>query len=346
MARPMSVNVAEVANRANVSVASVSRVLNNQSGVSEKLRSKIRAILEDQDKYSKHVSDRGIKMAVVVEMDEPHVSAYTSSLLTGIADYALQNSIDISTVFVSSRDKEQTDFLRILRNRQCDGVILLFASTLSVEQLATLTKARMAVMVLNGRCEDKQAGYLYSDPTGGMALLLDHLSHLGHRNIAFLAGPQDGDFDNCQRVAAYRAHFEPSGNQLVKKLLSMPHPTRYAQEAGYQQAKAVLKRCPEVTAMIANNDEMAYGAMLACHEAGRSVPNQVSIAGFDDYPGSQFTVPPLTTVRQHLTEVGYQSVQAIHDFVAGTLDRLPRKQLKPELIVRGSTASVHLLGAN
>jgi DNA-binding LacI/PurR family transcriptional regulator len=341
MARPVSVNVAEVATRANVSIASVSRVLNNQNGVSEKLRSKIRAILEDDGKYSSHISERGIKLAVIIEMDKPHVSTYTSSLLTGIADYALHNSIDISTVFVQSADKAQTDFLRILRERHCDGVILMFSSTLNNDQLAQLIAAKMAVMVLNGRCEHPKGGYLYTDPNAGMTLLLNHLAHLGHHDIAFLAGPQQGDFDNAQRVTVFKDHLKAAGHKRIDALLAEHQPTRVAQEAGYRQAMEILKRYPKVTAMIANNDEMAYGAMLACHEAGRNVPNEISVVGFDDYPGSQYTVPPLTTVRQHLTEVGYQSVEAIYEYVCGTQKKLPRKILRPELIVRGSTASVN-----
>ncbi|MAX25321.1 MAG: hypothetical protein CMJ19_12545 [Phycisphaeraceae bacterium] len=340
MARPMSVNVAEVATRANVSIASVSRVLNNQSGVSEKLRSKIRAILEDDGKYSSHVSERGVKLAVIIEMDKPHVSTYISSLLTGIADYALHNNIDISTVFVQTADKAKTDFLRILRERHCDGVILMFSSTLNSEQLNELIKAKMAVMVLNGRCEHPKGGYLYTDPDAGMGLLLNHLSHLGHRDIAFLAGPQAGDYDNSQRVEVFKDHLTAAGHKQVDHLLAEHHPTRIAQEAGYHQATDILKRSPQVTAMIANNDEMAYGAMLACHEAGRHVPNDISVVGFDDYPGSAYTVPPLTTVRQHLNDVGYQSVEAVYEYVSGSQKKLPRKVLKPELIVRGSTAAV------
>lgn len=340
MARPVSVNVAEVATRANVSIASVSRVLNNQGGVSEKLRSKIRTILEDDGKYSNHVSERGIKLAVVIEMDKAHVSTYTSSILTGIADYALHNNIDISTVFVSSSEKKQIDFMRILRERHCDGVILLCSSTVSANELSKLTKAKMATMVLNGNCENKKVGYLYTNPIVGMTLLLNHLTDLGHQNIAFLAGPQDGDFDNSQRVEVFKDHQKSVGNKLGKKLLSLHQPTRYAQEAGYLQALDVLEHCPQATAMIANNDEMAHGAMLACHESKRNVPTDISIVGFDDYPSSQYCIPPLTTIRLHLTEVGYQSVQAIHEYVGGEIKMLPRKVLKPELIVRASTAAV------
>lgn len=339
MARPMSVNVTEVATRANVSIASVSRVLNNQSGVSEKLRSKIRAILEDGGNYSSHVSERGVKLAVIIEMDKPHLSTYISSVLTGIADYALHNNIDISTVFVQSADKAKTDFLRILRERHCDGVILMLSSTLNSDQLAQLIDTRMSVMVLNGRCDHPTGGHLYTNPDAGMTLLLNHLSELGHREIAFLAGPQEGDYDNSQRVSVFKNHLKAAGNQRVNELLVEHQPTRLAQEAGYLQATDILKRCPGVTALIANNDEMAYGAMLACHEAGRRVPTDISVVGFDDYPGSQYTVPPLTTVRQHLTEVGYQSVEALNEYVCGTLKKLPRKVLKPELIVRGSTAA-------
>ena len=341
MARPVSVNVADVASRANVSIASVSRVLNNQKGVSEKLRSKIRMILEDDGRYSNHVSERGVKLAVAIEMEKPHISTYTSTLLTGIAEYALHNNIDISTGFVSTVEKSHTDFLRILRERHCDGMILLVSKTLSSDEFSRLADAKIAVMALNGRCENKNIGFLYTNPNVGMTLLLNHLADQGHRNIAFLAGPQEDDSDNSQRVETFKQHHKAAGNKLAGKLLSLHQPTRYAQEAGYLQALDVIKRCPQLTAIIANNDEMAYGAMLACHESNCIVPADVSVVGFDDYPGSQYTVPPLTTVRQHLNEVGYKSAEAIHEYICGTTTSLPRKVLKPELIVRGSTAAVH-----
>ncbi|MDF3129120.1 LacI family DNA-binding transcriptional regulator [Kiritimatiellaeota bacterium B1221] len=340
MARPVSINVADIANRANVSTASVSRVINNQSGVSEKLRSKIRKILEEDDRYSAHISGRGVRIAVVMEMDKPHINTFTSAMLAGAANYSLQRNVDISTVFVQSAEKKNLDFLRLLRDRRCDGVILLLSSILSQAELTKLAKARMAVMVLNGRCDYNEAGYLYTDPNEGMTLLLNHLSQLGHQNIAYLAGPQVSDFDNSRRAEVFLNHLHHAGNPLVEKLLIKHIPTKMAQEAGYLQAEKVLRNCPETTALIANNDEMAYGALLACHEAGKRVPDDISIAGFDDYANSQFTVPPLTTVRQHLNEVGYEAVQAIDEFVCGSLDTLPRRVFKPELVVRGSTVAV------
>ncbi len=340
MARPVSVNVAEIATRANVSTASVSRVLNNQRGVSETLRSHIRTILESDGKYTLHVSERGVKVAVIIEMDEPHVSTYISSLLTGIADYALHNKVDISTVFVPSHEKTPTDILGIIRERRCDGVIPLFSSTLPDSELRKLVKAKVAVMVVNGPCDHPSAGYLYTDPDAGMTLLLTHLAQLGHCNIAYLAGPQAGDYDNSQRAQVFLKHLEAAGHPNSRELLVLHQPTRSAQEAGYLQAMTILRRCPNITAMIANNDEMAYGAMLACHEAKRSVPRDISVVGFDDYPNSQYTIPPLTTIRLHLSDVGYQAIQAVHQHACGTLATLPRRVLKPELIVRGSTASI------
>ncbi len=343
MARPVSINVADIASRANVSTASVSRVINNQSGVSEKLRSKIWAILEDDDRYSAHISERGVRIAVVMQMDQPHVNTFMSAMLAGAANYALQRNVDISTVFVQPEDKKKTDFLRLLRDRRCDGVILLVSSTLSAEELTQLSDARMAVMVLNGRCDHSNIGYLYTDPNEGMTSLLNHLSQLGHKNIAYLSGPQFCDFDNSRRSEVFMEHMAKTKNPLADKLLATHIPTRLAQEAGYLQAVEMLKRCPETTAMIANNDEMAYGAFLACHEAGVRVPEDISIAGFDDYANSQFTVPPLTTVRQHLNEIGYEAVQAIDAFVCGSLEHLPRRMFKPELVVRGSTVAARSL---
>lgn len=341
MARPISVDLADIASRANVSIASVSRVLNNRGGVSEKMRSKIRAILEDDGRFSAHVSERGARVAVLVEMQKAHFSTYLSLLLTGIADYALRHSVDISTVFVQSGEKGSIDFLKLLRDRQCDGVILLLSKTVPPDELARLTDANMAVMVLGGECDNAAVGNLYTDPEAGIDLLLKHLDSLGHKNIAFLSGPTEGDPDNTQRLDAFCRHVRASDSEYGEQLLAPHQPTCFAHEAGYLQALDVLRRCPGVTAIIANNDEMAYGAVRACHERGLSVPDDVSIAGFDDYPSSQYMVPSITTIRQYLTEIGYQSAEHVCEYVCGSIDFLSRKVYRPELIVRDSTARVH-----
>ncbi|MBN2711716.1 MAG: LacI family DNA-binding transcriptional regulator [Planctomycetes bacterium] len=340
MVRPKSVNIVEIAKKAKTSTASVSRVLNNQSGVSENLRLKIRGILEKEGTFSNHVAQRGVKLAVVIEMVEPLISAYTSSILSGIAGYALKDGIDISTIFVASGMKKDFDLLSVLRERSCDGVLLLFSNTVSKDILKKLIKARMAVFMLASQCELEEIGFIDTDPAEGTVTALQHLWDLGHRNIGFLSGLCENIYDNQTRADTFTAFMKDKGVKDCSPYLIKHQPTTYAQEAGYLQTRQALEDNPELTAIVANNDEMAYGAILACHEKQLKVPEDVSIVGFDDYYGSRFCTPPLTTVRQHLGVIGYDAAKGMDEYICGKIKGLPRKVLSPELILRQSTSAV------
>lgn len=341
MVRPRSVNIVEVAKRAKVSTASVSRVLNNQSGVSESLRGKIRKILEDDGVFSSHVSQRGVKIAVVIEMYEPAISAYISTILAGIAGCALREGIDIAPIFLNLKHREDFDVLEAVRQRNCDGVIFLFSGTVNPGAIETLLASKIAVFMLANRCENEAVGFINTDPEEGMVAAVTHLRDLGHREIAFLTGLCENVYDNTRRAEVFAGMVVEGSGRSREDYVAEHYPTIHAQESGYQQALEILRRNPKITAMITNNDEMAYGAILACYERKLSVPGDLSILGFDDYPSSSFMVPPLTTVRQHLELMGREAVTALDDYVCGKISRLPRKILRPELIVRKSTCGIH-----
>lgn len=340
MARPVSVNIHEVAKRAGVSTASVSRVLNNQSGVSEGLRLKIRKILEQDGVFCNHASTRGVKLAVVVEMIEAVISGYTAAILTGVADYALAEGIDISTVFISSREKQRVDMLELLRARNCDGVLFLFSNTVPEETLEALVRAKIAVFMFANRCASKQAGFFDTDPEEGIGLALQHLRHLGHKHVAFLSGLCENIYDNNTRAEVFVNLLRAAGLRSPERYLIRHQPTVHSQESGYLQARQALEQNPRITAFIANDDEKACGAMLACHERQLRVPQDISIVGFDDYPASRYTVPPLTTVRQPLQTMGHDAVKALDAYICGRIPELPRRVFRPELVVRTSTSPV------
>ena len=137
-----------------------------------------------------------------------------------------------------------------------------------------------------------------------------------------------------------------AGIQPEKRFFVEHIPTQLAQEAGYLQALKLFEQAPDVTAIVAADDEMAMGAYKACWKTRRRIPDDISVVGFDDLPQSEFLTPGLTTARQPLFEVGTKAINYLVLHLQGNLNELPCETLDPELVVRDSTAPAKSPKAN
>lgn len=162
-----------------------------------------------------------------------------------------------------------------------------------------------------------------------------HLLELGHRRIAFIGGPA-GRGDADERHRAYADMLAEAGVPFDARLVA---PGNYVESGGLAAMNMLLDRGLPFTAVFAANDDSAYGAMLALHRRGLRVPDDVSVVGFDDVSHSAFSLPPLTTVRQPLRELGREAANAV---VALIGERKPPRGplLRQELIVRESTRAL------
>ncbi|HCE44075.1 MAG TPA: LacI family transcriptional regulator [Lentisphaeria bacterium] len=336
MARPRKINIVSLAKEANVSIATISRVLNNHQGVSEPLRMSVRKILEGRGYQPRTVTNRRANIAIISEMATATIENFMSQVLSGIAEYGFEQCVDTSIVFVNPGNSAKVDLLKILRERRCDGAVFIFASNFDDGQIREISEGGLPGMLISSRREIEGIGFIDIDSYDGGITATRHLLALGHSKICFLSGPLTRNYDNQERIKGFKKVISDAG--LLDEVLIVDHqPTRLTLEAGYKQAQLALKIRPDITAMFANNDEMAYGAMLACAENGKNIPNDISIIGFDDCPFSRFSLPPLTTVRQPLSEIGYEAIKMVDMKVRGVLDRLPRKILQGVLVERKST---------
>ena len=153
---------------------------------------------------------------------------------------------------------------------------------------------------------DESVPVVTVDQVAGAAAATRHLLELGHRTVWHVAGPADW-LEAQQRIEGWRRRCEAAGAD-PPPLLSGDWSARSGYELGQR-----LRACATSTAVFAANDQMALGVLRALHEAGRDVPGDVSIVGFDDIPEAQFFTPPLTTVRQDFSEVGRQSLMLLLD---------------------------------
>jgi DNA-binding LacI/PurR family transcriptional regulator len=169
------------------------------------------------------------------------------------------------------------------------------------------------------------------DQVAGAATATRHLLELGHRTVWHVAGPSDW-LEARQRIDGWTAALEEAGAD-PPPLLSGDWSAR----SGYELGKR-LATVRDVTAIFAANDQMALGILRALYEAGREVPRDLSIVGFDDIPEAQFFTPPLTTVHQDFNEVGRQSLMLLLDEIGAPTRSSSRVVVPPGLKVRESTA--------
>jgi LacI family transcriptional regulator len=321
-----------VAKEAGVSMATVSRIINGSAKVSAKRKSAVEDAIAKLD-FRPNQAARGLAMGksmTIGVITQAIDSPFYGEGLRGIEDYLLQHGY--AALFMSGNWKEEDESrcMEALFSRRVDGIII-FSGRLKDSELAGY--ARKVPLVISGR--RLKAGGIFSLPIEdreGATLATKHLIDLGHRHIAFIAGTVDHP-DAEERLAGYRRALADARISYDPKLVV---PGDWHEEGGAAATLRLLASNVPFTALFCVNDQTAYGACLALHRSGLSVPRDVSVVGFDDLHASEYRVPPLTTVRQSIRLLGERSAEAMLQLLNSNR---PKVALPPvELIVRESTA--------
>ena len=342
MVRPKkNVNIYSIAEAAEVSIATVSRVLNNRHDVSPEARERVKRTLQEYGFIpSQNVAKKGsIGIVLPGWMKYPSLSFYDTRIIEGIASYSLANEIDSALIFYSlDQGSKGVSIVDTLRKRSCSSALILRPFDLE-PQLDDLSRSGMPVMLLNYRKELPGIGYIDCDAFDAGRLLGAHLRSLGHRHVAFLQNATNSLNHVDREHGFFEAFIAAGGRQEDCAVI----PTNEgAVDRAYLQTEKVLRDYPEITAIVAINDENAYEVLQACHKNGRRVPDDISVAGFDNYVMSSRIVPALTTVEQPLFEMGRMAAAVVNSLQAGTtVFDLLRTVLPVKLIVRESTGSVN-----
>lgn len=320
-----------VAMRAGVSPSTVSRILNGTAQVSQEKQDLVRAAIEElnfqPDPAARSLAGgRAMSVGVLTQFID---SPFYGEALRGIED-VLQKS-GYAPLFVSGHwnEAEEKSRLLMLQQRKVDGVIVL-TGKLTNETLTELAM-QMPVVVTGRQLSAPNLFSLDFDNIEGACLAVRHLHALGHQNVAFISGPLDHP-DAEERLAGYRAEVRRKNMHLDDALVVF---SDFQESGGFRAMNQLLDSRVNFSAVIAANDQMAYGARLALYRAGLRVPEDVSLVGFDDLPHSAFTLPPLTTVRQSVYEIGAGAAQAMLDLLNKKTP--PDKTIGAEMVVREST---------
>jgi LacI family transcriptional regulator, galactose operon repressor len=329
-----------LAARLGLSPASVSLVINDAPGaqsIPAKTQERIRAAAREMG-YRPNQLARSLRSrrSFTVGILVPEVSeGYAATVLSGADAHLVQESYFFLVASHRNRPERLDEYFRVLMDRAVEGFLLINTPLESAPPLPTVVVAghRKLAGVTNVVIDHDRAALL----------ALTHLAELGHEQIAFFKGHKSSaDTEHrwgaIQKAArALRLEVRPELTlQLEGESLGKSFTPDQAYEEGYVFGRKLLDRGHPFTALFAFNDISAIGAMRAFREAGRHVPDEVSVVGFDDIQSAAFQNPGLTTVRQPLGEMGEMAARTLLRKLAGEACP-PEITVSPQLVVREST---------
>lgn len=328
-------DILQVAKRANVSTATVSRVLNGFPGVREKTVARVRQAIAEMN-YVPNPNARSLRVGrtrlfglIVSDINNP----FFPELIDAFEGLAAARGIEVLFTHTGYDPKRLHNCIRRMIERSVDAIAVM-TSEVEEESLQQAVKTGVPVVLMNQR---KLAGKYPNVPVEyatGFREALDHLLTLGHYNIGFIAGPQSLN-SSVERKNAFKAACKGRGLTVREEWISVGD---LRVEGGRTAMERLLSQKQRPTAVLASNDLMAVGAMQAAHAAHIEIPGELSIIGFDDLPIASMVHPPLTTIRHPRRQVAERAFQSLQNALEGT-GTAEQEALHPRLVVRSSTAA-------
>ncbi|PWJ52819.1 transcriptional regulator, LacI family [Quadrisphaera granulorum] len=345
-------SITDVAARAGVSIQTVSRVLNAAPKVAPGTRQRVQDAITELG-YRRNPAARALatgRGGVVGVLTSSSALYGPASVTAALGLAAVEAGVHLAVEHVVDYDVASLELsLQRLVEQFAAGIVVVAPVR---EAYGVLAGAQLPVPVLAVSSGGQGPAEVSVDHRAGARLATQHLLDLGHATVWHVRGPR-GWYEADQRVAGWHEALEAAGREVPPLIDGS-----WSADSGYS-AGQLLGRIPEATAVFAANDAQALGLVRALVERGRSVPDDVSVVGFDDVPESAYFLPPLTTVRQEFSELGRTALQVVlrlidrehaaghaHDQAgqAGQAEQLTTGQpgwsvqLQPDLVVRSSTA--------
>ena len=336
----MPTTIKDVAAKVGVSPSTVSRVLNDRPGISPQTRERVLQAAQELN-YSPSIAARSLATARTYSIGyigykynssspaDFRPSDVTSSTLEGIDEELTRRSYHMLITYADKETVKRLDVPNMVRQSRVDGLILN-GPVFSPRFILQLRNTGLPIVLIDNRLNETAIDCVLCDNEGGAYQAVKHLIEHGHECILFLSGPA-GWLSSHERAAGYRHAMHEAG--LEPHVLFMSN-TIVA--TGGEAMLTALEEYPGLTAVMAVNDATAVGAIQACQRAGRIVPDEIAVVGFDDELRAQTHTPPLTTVRIYWHEIGIQAARRIVDLIERDNQVPIRMRLAVELIIRQS----------
>ncbi|MCH7232803.1 LacI family DNA-binding transcriptional regulator [Glycomyces sp. L485] len=330
--------LAAVAERAGVSKATASKVLNDRPGVSEGTRRQVRQAIQELGYIPSTGPREPVARSAVHVVFDTIINMYSLYVLDGVISAGAEHGVDIVTSALAADgvipdQSLGTDRIREIAARGHTGLIVVTAQ-LTGEEIALCESLGLPLVVIDplNPLDDRVTSIGATNWAGGVQATR-HLLDLGHRRIAFAGGPEHS-VPGRERLHGYREALETAGLAPDPALTSHGP---FAAETGVQIAESLLDMGEPPTAIFAGSDVIALGAIRVAQHRGVRIPEELSVVGFDDTYGAMWIEPGLTTVRQPLRQMGRVAARTVLELAGGKVPDSHHVQLATSLVIREST---------
>ncbi|MBX6384906.1 MAG: LacI family DNA-binding transcriptional regulator [Microbispora sp.] len=328
--RPLT--IAQIAELAGVSPATVSKVVNGRSEVAPETRALVENLIREHGyrRQKKRPTTAPLVELVFHELE----GAYAMEVIKGVEQVAREHDLAVVVSELQGRTASGRGWIEGVIGRRPSGVIAVFSGLTQAQREQLRTRDIPLVLVdPTGDPGHELPSVGAGNWSGGLSAAR-HLLELGHRRIALITGPAH-TLSSRARLDGFRAAMDAAGVPTDPELVREGD---FSAEDGLAHARSLLALPEPPTAVFAFNDAQAMGVYQAAHEMGLRIPGDLSVVGFDDLPMAQWLIPALTTVRQPLTEMAAAATTMVVALARGETPPQNRLELTTSLVVRGSTA--------
>jgi LacI family transcriptional regulator len=331
----VSLTLEDIGRLAGVSRSTVSRVINHQPSVRPDVRDRVEEVIR-RTGYTPNVAARSlvsgrsgvIGLVIPSRVHSLFEDPYFGRLIQGMSAASNQSGTTLSLFLFQTEEEETALYPRVVTSGFLDGLIL--TATRMADPLLARMAAGVIPIVMVGRPDVEGVSYVDADNHGGARLAASHLCGLGYERIGLIGAPTSTTA-GVDRLNGFIEGLALHGRAL--------HPSLrvdgdFSEASGYRAMQTLMPHRPD--ALFVASDTMAMGALRALREAGVRVPRDIALVGFDGSPASETSTPPLTTVRQPVTETGARAVQMLNDLVRATATPPVVEIMPVELVVRES----------
>jgi len=330
--------IRDVAAAAGVSHQTVSRVINNRPDVAEATRRRVWQVIEELD-YQPSAIARGLvsKRTYTLGLITADFSDFFfTQVIVGAEVEARKHGYFFMLCSTERNPADEPDYLRLLTERQVDGILFARPSTEEDSRhIVSLIQQGVPLVTTAYWLSGEKLTVVDVDNVDGGLQATECLIGLGHRKIGMITGPAGWKSVN-DRTEGYKLALERVGIPFDASLIEHGD---WSYQSGYQAMGRLLAKALQITALFAQNDQMAIGAIRALREAGHRIPDDVAVVGYDDIPAAAYCHPPLTTIRQPMQQVGEVATRLLIELINDPAAERKEVLLKTELIRRGTCGS-------
>ncbi len=337
MARKTRVTITEVARKARVSTQTVSRVLNNRPDVSPETRQRVQRVIRrlgyQPSAIARSLVSRRTRTLGLITAD--FSDYFFTQVIAGAEVEARKHGYFFMLGSTERNPQDEPEYIRLLTERHVEGILFARPSTEPDHHyLISLLRDGVPVVTTAYHLPGETLTVVDVDNVDGALQATRCLLEHGHHQVAMITGPAIWKSVN-DRTRGYTLALEKAGIAVDPSLIAEGN---WSYQGGYQAMQELLARGRPFSAVFAQNDRMAIGAMRALREAGRRAPHSVSVVGYDDIPVAEYCDPPLTTIRQPMRQVGEVATRLLIQAIEEPGSVQGEVLLKTELIHRGSCA--------